>query len=41
LRFRTLGEIERSLQTAGFTVDEVRDAPDRPGREFVVLASRS
>lgn len=41
LRFRSRSEIERSLQSAGFTVDEVRDAPDRPGREFVVLASRS
>ena len=38
LRFRSLGEIEESLLAAGFTVDEVRDAPDRPGRELVVLA---
>jgi SAM-dependent methyltransferase len=40
LRFRTLGELTASLAAAGFTVDEVRDAPDRPGREFVVLAAR-
>ena len=40
LRFRSREELERSLQTAGFTLDEIRDAPDRPGREFVVLATR-
>ncbi|MEL6891627.1 MAG: class I SAM-dependent methyltransferase [Actinomycetota bacterium] len=40
LRFRTLDELERSLAAAGLTVDEVRDAPDRPGLEFVVVARR-
>ena len=40
LRFRTLDELGASLAAAGFAVDEVRDAPDRPGREFVVLARR-
>jgi SAM-dependent methyltransferase len=40
LRFRSREEVERSLQAAGFVVDEVRDAPDRPGREFVFIASR-
>ena len=30
-----------SLETAGFTVDEVRGAPDRPGKEMVFVASRS
>lgn len=39
LRFRELDEIERSLVAAGYVVDEVREAPDRPGREWVVLAS--
>ena len=38
LRFRTLDEICASLADAGFTVDDVRDAPDRPGLEFVVIA---
>lgn len=38
LRFRTLAEIDTSLTAAGFVVDEVRDAPDRPGLEFVVIA---
>lgn len=41
LRFRSREEVERSLQVAGFVVDEVRDAPDRPGREFVFIASRA
>lgn len=40
LRFRDRDEIEDSLAAHGFVVDEVRDAPDRPGREFVFLASR-
>lgn len=40
LRFRDRDEIEKSLAEHGFRVDEVRDAPDRPGRELVFLASR-
>jgi SAM-dependent methyltransferase len=40
LRFRTRGEVAKSLDGAGFRVREVRDAPDRPGREFVFLAQR-
>lgn len=40
LRFRTLAEIESALDRAGFVMREVRDAPDRPGLEFVVLAQR-
>jgi SAM-dependent methyltransferase len=38
LRFRHRDEVAGSLLTAGFTVDEVRDAPDRPGRELVFVA---
>lgn len=38
LRFRSREEIEESLTTAGFVLDEVRDAPDRPGRELVFVA---
>jgi len=38
LRFRSRAEIEKSLQTTGFRVAEVRDAPDRPGKEFVFVA---
>ncbi len=41
LRFRTLDELESSLSQAGFVIDQVRDAPDRPSREFVVIASPS
>ncbi len=40
LRFRSRDEIERSLADAGFDVTEVRDAPDRPGREHVFIAER-
>jgi SAM-dependent methyltransferase len=39
LRFRSRDEVVDSLARAGFSVDEVRDAPDRPGLEFVFLAS--
>jgi SAM-dependent methyltransferase len=38
LRFRSPDEIEQSLETAGFVVQEVRDAPDRPGSELVFIA---
>jgi SAM-dependent methyltransferase len=40
LRFRSLDEVAASLTTAGFAVDDVREAPDRPGRELVVVARR-
>ena len=30
----------RSLVAHGYSVEEVRDAPDRPGREFVFFAQR-
>jgi SAM-dependent methyltransferase len=38
LRFRSRSEIERSLVAEGFVVEEIRDAPDRPGLEFVFVA---
>ena len=41
LRFRDEAEIRDSLQMAGFVVHDVRDAPDRPGREFVFVAMRA
>jgi hypothetical protein len=41
LRFRGRDELARSLRAAGLVVDEVRDAPDRPGRELVFTASRT
>lgn len=40
LRFRRREEIESTLDAVGFRVDAVRDAPDRPGHEFVFVASR-
>jgi hypothetical protein len=39
LRFRSRVDVERSLESAGFVVDE-GDAHGRPGREFVFIASR-
>ena len=40
LRFRERDEIEESLAAAGFEIDEVLDAPDRPGLEWVFVARR-
>ncbi len=40
LRFRRRDEVADSLMAAGFTVDDLRDAPDRPGRELVFVARR-
>jgi hypothetical protein len=41
LRFRSRAAIEASLAASGFVVDEVRDAPDRSGRELVFVARRA
>ena len=40
LRFRERDEIEAALDAHGFDVADVRAAPDRPGREFVFVATR-
>jgi SAM-dependent methyltransferase len=40
LRFRGRAEIISSLHANGFMVEDMRDAPDRPGREMVFLARR-
>lgn len=40
LRFRSREEVESSLAAHGYRVAEVRDASDRPGREFVFIAER-
>ena len=37
LRFRSREEVTTSLRAAGLAVHEVRDAPDRPGCEFVFI----
>jgi SAM-dependent methyltransferase len=41
LRFRPRDELTASLAAAGYVVDEVRQAPDRPGRELVFVARRA
>lgn len=41
LRFRSREEVGSSLAANGYRVVEVRDAPDRPGREFVFIARRT
>lgn len=38
LRFRERAAIEHSLKKAGYVLSEIRDAPDRPGKEFVFVA---
>jgi SAM-dependent methyltransferase len=40
LRFRDRPEVESSLRREGFQTVDVRDAPDRPGRELVFVALR-
>jgi SAM-dependent methyltransferase len=41
LRFRTRAEVVADLDEEGYEVIDVRDAPDRPGREFVFVARRA
>jgi SAM-dependent methyltransferase len=40
LRFRDRAELESSLAAQDYRVLDVRDAPDRPGREFVFITQR-
>ncbi|MFD3587099.1 class I SAM-dependent methyltransferase [Streptomyces sp. NPDC058683] len=40
LRIRERQEVETELAAQGYVVEDVRDAPDRPGREFVFVARR-
>lgn len=37
LRFRTRAEIEHSVEAAGLELHDVRDAPDRPGLEWLFV----
>jgi len=39
LRFRGRQAVLDSLAASGFTADEIRDAPDRPGLEWVFIAT--
>ena len=41
LRFRTIAEVSLSLSEVGMELIEIRDAPDRPGREHVFMAIRT
>ena len=41
LRFRSHDEVESSPNHNGYRVLDVREAPDRPGREFVFITQRS
>jgi SAM-dependent methyltransferase len=41
LRFRGREELESSLAAQGYQVLEVREAPDRPGHEFVFITQRT
>lgn len=41
IRFREREEVESDLELAGYVVEDVRDAPDRPSREFVFIARRA
>jgi 2-polyprenyl-3-methyl-5-hydroxy-6-metoxy-1,4-benzoquinol methylase len=41
LRFRSREGLEINLSDAGYQVLDVREAPDRPGREFVFIAQRT
>jgi SAM-dependent methyltransferase len=41
LRFRSRDEVQTSLAALGYRVRDVREAPDRPGREFIFVAERT
>lgn len=41
IRFRDRDEVESNLVAQGYRVLDVREAPDRPGREFVFIAERT
>src|SRR5262249_40149531 len=40
LSFREREDVHSALVEHGYVVDEIRGAPDRPGREFVFFARR-
>ena len=40
LRFRERDEVRAQLEEHGYVVTDVRDAPDRPGRELVFVAQQ-
>jgi hypothetical protein len=40
LRFREHHEVEQDIDRQGFEMVDVRDAPDRPGKELVFIGRR-
>jgi hypothetical protein len=40
LKFRSKDEIMSSLESAGFSIVDIRDAPDRPKKEFVFICKK-
>jgi hypothetical protein len=41
LRFRSRQEVESSLADQGYQTLDIREAPDRPGNEFVFISQRT
>lgn len=41
IRFRQREDITLSLQKAGYTIIDIRDAPDRPSQEFVFIVKKA
>ena len=41
LRFRSRDEVASSLAAQGYRIVDVREAPDRPGREYVFIAQHA
>jgi ubiquinone/menaquinone biosynthesis C-methylase UbiE len=40
IRFRTVEELKRDLTKHGFSIEDIREAPDRPGKEHVVIGRK-
>ncbi len=40
LRFRTIAELTSDLEASGLAIQDVREAIDRPGKEYVVIAQK-
>ena len=40
IRFRTPKELTHDLTKHGFVIEDIREAPDRPGKEHVVIARK-
>lgn len=40
IRFRTITELTHDLTKHDFVIEDIREAPDRPGKEHVVIARK-